>query len=197
MRKKHRVKGGGGFTLVELLTVVGIIVVLMGLLIPSIYTAREKAKQAKCASNIRQLLVGLNLYEQEYKTFPVLRDDGTLVSSLYPSFIDSKEVFHCPNHRNILNEHFSSGGVSTCYSSNDNLPAGGLTADNPDYAISQTVLIIDSLNDAGANTEPRHSGGSNLGFADGHVEWYTKRAYTGADPNNSANVGWKNWGRKQ
>jgi len=193
MRKYMGVSRADGFTLVELLTVVGIIVVLMGLLIPSIYTAREKAKQAKCASNVRQLLIGLNLYEQEYKSFPVLSDGGgTLYTSLYPRFIDSKEIFHCPNHRNLAGEHYA--GNATCYASNDTVTANGLTADNPDYAISQTVLVIDSLWDY---EQPRHSGGSNLGFADGHVEWYTKRAYTGADPNNGANSGWKNWGRKQ
>lgn len=196
MEGKYHVMRESGFTLVELLTVVGIIVVLMGLLIPSIYTAREKAKQAKCASNVRQLLIGLNLYEQEYKSFPLLSDgSATLVTSLYPKFIDSKEVFHCPNHRNIANEHFTSGSVSTCYQSNDTATAGGLSADNPDYAISQTVLIIDSLY---GYEQPRHSGGSNLGFADGHVEWYTKNAYSGTDPNNSANTGgWRNWGKKQ
>ncbi|HRZ87794.1 MAG TPA: prepilin-type N-terminal cleavage/methylation domain-containing protein [bacterium] len=195
-------RADSGFTLVELLTVVGIIVVLMALLIPSIYTAREKAKQAKCASNMRQLLIGLNLFEQENKSFPVFSNNGSLITNLSPAkssgkpiYIDNYDVYHCPNHRYLANEHYSGEGHQTCYMCNDggHFPEGGLSADHPDFVISQTVLLIDSINDAGASTEPRHAGGSNLGFADGHVEWYSKKAYTGTDPNGSK-VGWKNWG---
>ena len=44
----------GGFTLVELLAVIMIIMVLAGLVLPAIHHAREKARQTDCINNLRQ-----------------------------------------------------------------------------------------------------------------------------------------------
>lgn len=51
-----------GFTLVELLVVIGIIAVLIAVLLPALSKAREQAKAAQCASNLRQLGLGMMLY---------------------------------------------------------------------------------------------------------------------------------------
>jgi len=61
-----------GFTLVELLVVIGIIALLMAMLLPTVAGSRRQARSIQCASNIRQLCTGLINYATENKgRFPV------------------------------------------------------------------------------------------------------------------------------
>jgi len=63
------------FTLVELLVVVGIMALFMAILIPSLQNSRQQAKAVLCRSNIKELFLGLLMYETENGTFPYAFDN--------------------------------------------------------------------------------------------------------------------------
>src|SRR3954453_3606430 len=62
---RHRARSG--FTLVELLVVIGIIIALVGILLPALSRAREQAKRVQCLSNMRQLTLAWLNYAYEHK----------------------------------------------------------------------------------------------------------------------------------
>ncbi len=59
-----------GFTLIELLVVIAIIAILAAILFPVFLSAREKARQASCLSNMKQLGNGFMLYMDDWHAFP-------------------------------------------------------------------------------------------------------------------------------
>ncbi|MEA3403314.1 MAG: prepilin-type N-terminal cleavage/methylation domain-containing protein [Armatimonadota bacterium] len=90
-----------GFTLIELLVVIAIIAILAAILFPVFARAREKARQASCLSNVKQLALGAMMYIQDY--------DETLFTwssyepsplhphaAIYP-YVKNVAIYTCPS----------------------------------------------------------------------------------------------------
>ncbi len=75
-----------GFTVVELLVVVGVIAVLAGLLIPAAQSAREAARRALCLNNLKQLALATQNYHDALGSYPIGQEPSHDPRPLYTNF---------------------------------------------------------------------------------------------------------------
>jgi prepilin-type N-terminal cleavage/methylation domain-containing protein/prepilin-type processing-associated H-X9-DG protein len=96
-------RGRRGFTLVELLVVIGIIALLIGILMPALTRAREQANTTKCGANLHTLGIALTMYVNQYNAYP---GHASLVAgttaAIWPTRLrvytnNDHGVFHCPS----------------------------------------------------------------------------------------------------
>lgn len=197
--KSHR-----AFTLIELLVVILVVLVLAVLSVPAAMKIYDRACEAGCAANLRQIGVAFNLLLNDTGgKFPPYQDETTDVwyNKLRPYLeVDSTKsisitrpgVFKCPanpGHR------WDFSKLSYAY----NIYLGmndGISIQNrvPRYAITHPSEVIlcadgDSREDTHNSYLDRswrgpgviHRGGANFLYVDGHVAWHLRDAHVAPD----------------
>src|SRR3989304_1540835 len=89
-----------GFTLIELLVVFSIFAIWASIPLPSLGTAREKARQTSCSNNLHQIGVGFLMYSQDYDGY--LPQPATYWNphlQLYPGYVSNWRVFWCQSYK--------------------------------------------------------------------------------------------------
>lgn len=175
-----------GFTLIELLVVIAIIAILAAILFPVFARAREKARQASCLSNVKQLCLAILQYTQDYdESLPMSRShqQGGWRGYDYAvaPYVKNTQIFKCPSHTAAVGTVSYGDTCSNGYSAMQYNVARSI-GDITKPAEMKLLMCANSsfwhipwqISPSGCHDGPwvfRHNDGTNIGFVDGHSKW--------------------------
>lgn len=152
-----------GFTLIELLVVIAIIALLAAILFPVFASVRGKARQISCASNLRQIGIGITMYTQDNDDlypYAVDASDKYAVPPLWPSKYQAQisampliNPWKTGNEPGVLTPYIKSNDLWRCpsdsgYTILDNAPGSSLDAHPSAYQaygssyLTRTEIVI-------------------------------------------------------
>jgi prepilin-type N-terminal cleavage/methylation domain-containing protein len=162
-----------GFTLIELLVVIAIIAILAAILFPVFAKAREKANQATCLNNQRQMAVAISMYVQDYDEmfFP---NPGGNAWSTYLAAYNEGSIYNCPTYRlkgNATKPEYGFNSFLLGMAMGD-IPQSAMTVMTADLDMNSTDGmtngVMTNFDDA---ISTRHTNGTVLSCVDGHVAY--------------------------
>jgi prepilin-type N-terminal cleavage/methylation domain-containing protein len=153
-----RIQRSAGFTLVELLVVIGVIALLVAILLPALQRAQLAAKRVQCLSNLRQIGLAGAMYLQEYKNvLPHAQDfahGGTWRGAFRAYMPQGTGVWRCPNAAiPNLGQHYSSNPAIM----REFRSADAATVSNTRFQriarFSEVVMVFDGAQDTSGNAQ--------------------------------------------
>lgn len=159
-----------GFTLIELLVVIAIIAILAAILFPVFARAREKARQASCSSNLKQMATAIMMYAQDYdETLPDHCGQTTATCwavSIYP-YIKNTQMYACPSDPSLgLFGQYRDAPNGTTHPSNPQMPRGyawNLSLDDRPLAMVKAPVGVPTVAD-GTGSGWMAPGNTCIGF---------------------------------
>lgn len=217
-----------GFTLIELLTIIAIVAILIAIIFPAFARHESMARQVTCQSNLKQLALAINMYEQDWNDtmppsfhgsekagytmwthyiLPYARNIGIFTCPCDIATVDNRDKpdgqswvevsYHLSNYISApygIPKWDDTGDMKylgipyrTATKSQLEHPAdifmiwcgGDLACSTDNNLPNYHMMRVDVLN---GFPNPRHNGGTNYAFCDGHVKWLPQKAVPDTDP---------------
>jgi prepilin-type N-terminal cleavage/methylation domain-containing protein/prepilin-type processing-associated H-X9-DG protein len=144
-----------GFTLIELIVVIGVIGILAGLLLPALAKARERGRAIKCVSNEKQIGLATQLYIDDHDLFPPGRIAGyTQWDLCVGMYAGGKESPFTPEARTALfmcpSVKLKNNGTRLNYSANPNVckevkEGVGQVKQSEIVRVTEVIIAADSI----------------------------------------------------